>query len=163
MDFHMDFWSYWMCFINVLFKVITILNFTNAVLSKMTFRSIFESFDDVLCGKEIHRLGPMDLKIYSLDRNTRLRLDSWQSLETFTKIISVTSILSFLLTLILLHAGTRYRYSFDANFLSNNLGKNQVWMKTNYYRKIYLEFVFFDWNLGTFLTEKYSWVRIFKL
>ncbi len=38
--------------------------------------------------KEIHRVGPMDLKIYS----PRLWLDSWQSLETLAKIISVTSI-----------------------------------------------------------------------
>ncbi len=42
--------------------------------------------------KEIHRLGPRDLKIYSLKRNPRLWLDNWQSLETFAKIISVTSI-----------------------------------------------------------------------
>ncbi len=42
--------------------------------------------------KEIHRLGPMDLKSYSLERNPRLWLNSWQSLETFAKIISVTSI-----------------------------------------------------------------------
>ncbi len=43
--------------------------------------------------KEIHRLCPiMDLKIYSLERNPRLWLDSWQSLETFAKIIPVTSI-----------------------------------------------------------------------
>jgi hypothetical protein len=41
--------------------------------------------------KEIHRLSPMDLKIYSLQRNPRLWLDSWQSLESFAKIISVTS------------------------------------------------------------------------
>ncbi len=34
----------------------------------------------------------MDLKIYSLERNPRLWLDSWKSLETFAKIISVTSI-----------------------------------------------------------------------
>ncbi len=34
----------------------------------------------------------MDLKIYSLERNPRLWLDSWQSLETLAKIISVTSI-----------------------------------------------------------------------
>ncbi len=41
---------------------------------------------------EIHRLGPMDSKIYSLERNPPLWLNSWQSLETFAKIISVTSI-----------------------------------------------------------------------
>ncbi len=58
----------------------------------MTFRSIFVSQDGVLCAKEIHRLGPIDLKIYSLERNQRLWLDSLQSLRTFAKIISVTSI-----------------------------------------------------------------------
>ena len=36
-----------------------VLNLTNAVLSKTTFGSIFESSQDgVLCAKEIHRLGP---------------------------------------------------------------------------------------------------------
>jgi hypothetical protein len=37
------------------------------------------------------RISNLDLKIYSLERNTRLWIDSWQSLETFAKIISVTS------------------------------------------------------------------------
>ncbi len=76
-------------------KLLLILNFTNAVLSKTTFRSIFESYDGVLlllCAKEIQRLDTIDLKIYSLERNPRLWLDSWQSLETFAKIISVTYI-----------------------------------------------------------------------
>ncbi len=50
----------------------------------MTFRSILVSYDSVLCAKEIRRLGPIDLKIYNLERNQRLRLDSWQSLETFS-------------------------------------------------------------------------------
>jgi hypothetical protein len=53
-------------------KLLLILTFTNAVLSKMTFRSIFVSYDGDLCAKEIHRLGPMDLKIFSLERNPRL-------------------------------------------------------------------------------------------
>ncbi len=44
-------------------KLLLILNLTNAVLLK---KSIFESYDGVLCAKEIHRLGPMDLKIYNL-------------------------------------------------------------------------------------------------
>ncbi len=46
----------------------------------------------VLWTKEIHRLGPMDFKIYSFKRTPRLWLDSWQTLETFAKISSVTSI-----------------------------------------------------------------------
>ncbi len=90
--FHIDFWLFWMFFINVLFKAITNRKFYK-LLSKTTFKSIFVSKDGVfLCAKEIHRLGPMDLKIYSPDRNPQLWLDSWQSLETFAKITSVTSI-----------------------------------------------------------------------
>ncbi len=81
MDFPMDFWLFWMCFINVLFKVITILNFTNAVYHPPPPQK-----------KEIYRLGPMDFKIYTLERNPRQWLDSWQSHETFAKIICVTSI-----------------------------------------------------------------------
>jgi hypothetical protein len=42
--------------------------------------------------REIHRLSTMDLKIYCLQRNPRLWLDSWQSLKSFAKIISVISI-----------------------------------------------------------------------
>ncbi len=42
--------------------------------------------------KDIHRPRPMDLKIYSLERNLQLWLDNWRSLENFEKIISVTSI-----------------------------------------------------------------------
>ncbi len=34
---------------------------------------------------------PMNLKIYSLERNPQLWLDRWQSRESFAKIISVTS------------------------------------------------------------------------
>ncbi len=43
-----------------------VLNLTNAVLSKTIFGSILVSYDGVLCAKEIHRLGPTDLKIYTL-------------------------------------------------------------------------------------------------
>ncbi len=56
------------------FKLLLILNLTNAVLSKTTFRSIFVLQDDVLCAKEIHRLGPVDLKIYTLAKNPRLHV-----------------------------------------------------------------------------------------
>ncbi len=52
-------------------KVLLILNFTNAVLSKTTFGSIFVSQNGVLCAKGILRLGPMDLKIHSLERNPK--------------------------------------------------------------------------------------------
>ncbi len=44
------------------FKCKRILNLTDAVFLKTTFERIFESYDDVLCFKEIHRLGPIDLK-----------------------------------------------------------------------------------------------------
>ncbi len=78
MNFRMEFWMFWMCFINVLFNVINNLKFTNAVLSKMTCRNIYVSWDGALCAKEMHRLGPMGLKIYSLERNPWLWLNSWQ-------------------------------------------------------------------------------------
>ncbi len=45
-------------------------------LSKTNFRSIFVSKDGVLCAKEIQRLSPTDLKLYSLERNPRLYLDN---------------------------------------------------------------------------------------
>ncbi len=94
-------------------KLLLILNFTTAVSSNTPFRAIFQEYKKTywkeprvkygqkskgkqtptpLSSKEIHRLGPMNLKIYSLERNPRLWLGSWQSLETFAKIISVTSI-----------------------------------------------------------------------
>jgi hypothetical protein len=57
------------------FKLLLILNFTNAVLSKKTFRSIFASMDGVVSAKKIHRLGLMDFKIYSLEGNPRQCLD----------------------------------------------------------------------------------------
>ncbi len=44
----------------------------------MNFKSIFVSYDDLLWAKEIYRI----LKIYRLERNPPLWLDSWQSLET---------------------------------------------------------------------------------
>jgi hypothetical protein len=62
-------------------KLSLILNFKNAVLSKTTFRSIFESFDGVLRVKEIYRLGSMDSKIYTLANNAWLWLGNWQNLH----------------------------------------------------------------------------------
>jgi hypothetical protein len=53
------------------YKLLLILNFTKAVSSKTIFRSIFV-YDGVLCAKEIHMLGPMDIKIYSLERKPQL-------------------------------------------------------------------------------------------
>jgi hypothetical protein len=58
-------------------KLLLIVNFTNTFLSKT---------------KVFHRLRPYGFKIYSLKNNPRLCLDSRQSLETFAKIISVTSV-----------------------------------------------------------------------
>ena len=77
MDFPMVVWLFWMGFINVLFKVMTKLKFYKLFFKKPQVN---------------HRLGHIDLKIYSLERNPRLWLNSWQSLQTFAKIISVTSI-----------------------------------------------------------------------
>jgi hypothetical protein len=63
MDFPMD------CFESVFCsKLLLFLNLTNAVLSKPTFGSIFVSKNGVLCAKEIHRLGTLDLKIYYLSK-----------------------------------------------------------------------------------------------
>ncbi len=81
-----------MCFINVLFKFITNLKFYKKQFYQRHLQKHFCFIIWCLVSKEIHRLGPMDLKIYKLERNPRLRLDSWRSLETFAKIISVTSI-----------------------------------------------------------------------
>ncbi len=90
MDFSMDFWLFCLCFINVLFKVITNLKFCK----RCFVTSIVVYLEGDLCAKEIHRLGPMDLKIcsYSLEKNPLLWLDRWLNLETFAKIISVTCI-----------------------------------------------------------------------
>ncbi len=81
MDFPMDFWLFWICFIDVLFKVITNLNLTNAVFSQNSFGSIFAAQNGVLYAKEIHRLGTMDWKIYILAKNLRLWLNSWKNLR----------------------------------------------------------------------------------
>ncbi len=66
MDFPMNVWLICMCFINVLFKVIYILNFTDAVQSKVTFISFFVSHRMVSC-------VPVDLKIYSQKHTTVTR------------------------------------------------------------------------------------------
>jgi hypothetical protein len=70
----MDFLWIFGCFesVSLMFclKLLLILILLNAVLSKVTFGSMFVSSDDVLCIKEIHRLGPMDLKIYTLAKTT---------------------------------------------------------------------------------------------
>ncbi len=89
--------SYGFLVVSLMFclKLSLIFSFTNVVLSK-TQRPPWDVFlyhkIHPPPSKEIRRLGPMDLKIYGLERNPRLWLDSWQSLETFAKIISVTSI-----------------------------------------------------------------------
>jgi hypothetical protein len=65
MDFALDFRLFLMCSINVLFKVmVLVLNFTNAVLSKMTFGSIlYIRMVRYLVPQRIHRVNPLDLKI----------------------------------------------------------------------------------------------------
>ncbi len=70
-------------------NLLLILNFTKAVLSKTIFRSIFVSYDGVLCAKEIQRLGPMDLKSIASKENHNCQ--KLTNIDTFAKIISVTS------------------------------------------------------------------------
>jgi hypothetical protein len=67
MDFPMDF----DCFDSVssmfCLNLLLILNLTIAVLSKTSFYSIFFFYHRMVSfATEIHRLGPMDLKIYTL-------------------------------------------------------------------------------------------------
>jgi hypothetical protein len=73
-------------------KLLLILNLLNAVLSKATFENMFVSSDGVLCIKEIHRLGPMDLKIYTLAKKTVTVTRQLTNLWIVAKIISATSI-----------------------------------------------------------------------
>ncbi len=65
MDFPMAFWLFWMSFINVLFKVITNLKFYKRCFIKDYLQKhLVIIYDGVLCTKEIHRLGPIDVKIF---------------------------------------------------------------------------------------------------
>jgi hypothetical protein len=73
-----------------------ILNFPNAVLSNTTFRSIFVSLDGVFCAEEIQRLGPMDFKSYSLERNPCCDSTVEKVSRISPKIISVTSFSGFI-------------------------------------------------------------------
>ncbi len=68
MDFPMDFWLIWMCFINVLFNIITNLKFYKRCVIKDNLQKHFCILGGVLCVKEIH--------------DCDLTVDSWQSLET---------------------------------------------------------------------------------
>ncbi len=81
MDFSMNFLWFWMCFINVLFEKLLLL-----------LQTLFYQKCIIGWCLACQRLDPMNLKMCSLGRHPRLWLDSWQSLETFAKIISVTSI-----------------------------------------------------------------------
>ncbi len=54
-------------------KLLQIFNFTKCGYVKDDLQKHFcIKGDGVLCAKEIQRLDPMDLKIYSLERNPRL-------------------------------------------------------------------------------------------
>ncbi len=103
MDFTTDFRFFWCVSSMYCLKVITNLKFYKCCCIKDHLQSNFCVIWWYLVeGKkvnkhrplpqEIHSLGPMDLKICSLERNPQQWIDSWQSLETFAKIISVTSI-----------------------------------------------------------------------
>jgi hypothetical protein len=76
MDFPMEIWLSGMFFIDVLFKVITNLKFYKRCFIKDDLQKYFCTTGwcllSLLCTKEIPRLGTMDLKIYSLERNPRL-------------------------------------------------------------------------------------------
>jgi hypothetical protein len=49
-------------------KLLPILNFTNTVLTRRPLEAFLYHRMAVLCAKEIHRLGCMDLKTYSLEK-----------------------------------------------------------------------------------------------
>jgi hypothetical protein len=68
----MDFWLFSICFVNFLFKVISNFKFYKQCFIKEDLWKHICLKDGVLCDKEIHRLGPMDLKIYTLAKNPRL-------------------------------------------------------------------------------------------
>ncbi len=72
-------------------KLLLILNFTNAVLSKTTFRNIL--YHGWCLVRQRNRLArPYGLKnLLPRKKPTTLWVDNWQSLETSTKIISVIS------------------------------------------------------------------------
>ncbi len=117
MDFTMDFWLFCVYFINFSFWLVQIFTLLNVALSKTSFQSIFwlqivsysqphppppmavfTTRQEVFLTrgrKENHRLDPMDLKIYTLAKNPRLWLDSWQNLWIFAIIMPVTPISGF--------------------------------------------------------------------
>ncbi len=96
MDFPMNLWLFWMCVINVLFKVITNHKFCKHCFIKEHLQKhiCFIGWFHVrmfLClppplPQEIHRLCPMDLKIYSLERTPRLWLPSSVTIVTWIQI-----------------------------------------------------------------------------
>ncbi len=80
----MDFLLFWMCFNNVLFKVVTKIKFYKCCFIKDHLQKPFCIIWWCLVRMLPlpHRLGPMDFKIFNLERNLLLWLESWQSLDT---------------------------------------------------------------------------------
>ncbi len=91
---HMLVWIFlWIFgFQRVLFKVITNLKFYKHCFITDGFQKHFWIIGWCLERQRNPYARPYGFKIFSLDRNPRLWLDSWQSLETFAKITSVISI-----------------------------------------------------------------------
>jgi hypothetical protein len=65
MVFFLEITNIWQKFL----KFLVILNFYQCWFIKDYLEKHFLNHRMVLFAKEIHRLGPMDLKIYSLERN----------------------------------------------------------------------------------------------
>ncbi len=88
----MDFWLFCMCFINILFKIITNPKFYNCCFIKEDLQKHFCIIGRCFVRQRNPWARPNVCQIYRLESNPRLWLDSWQSLEIFAKIIFVTSI-----------------------------------------------------------------------
>ncbi len=70
MDFPMDFWLFWICFIDVLFKVITNVKFE--------IRKHICIIGWCFVSQRNHKLGSMDLKIYALEKTATCDLTAYK-------------------------------------------------------------------------------------
>jgi hypothetical protein len=77
MDFPMGFWLFWTCFVKIYKKKLTKkrawVKYGKSEKRKQTPAPLQRNL----------QARPMDLKIYSLERNPRLWFDSWQSLQNY--------------------------------------------------------------------------------
>jgi hypothetical protein len=92
MDFAKDFWLFEMSFIIVLFKLITKVKFYKHCFIKDNLQKHFCIIWWRLVRQRNPSAKPYGFKNLYPRQNPQLWLNSWQSLETFTKIIFVTSI-----------------------------------------------------------------------